>query len=112
MASSNLDPTAFGDWAPSLNHPKLALFEQALSQQADTTDTNQAVKSNHPDQAVTALLAQFQAEALAIRVTCSVYNPSLSKDAYTWQEVRTKANIADIRENNMMAFLKAKATTS
>jgi hypothetical protein len=56
------------------------------------------------------LLAQFQAEALMIRVLCSVHNPSLSKDALTWQEVRTKTSIDEIRENNVVAFLKAKAT--
>jgi|694.fasta_scaffold05730_9 hypothetical protein len=208
MAASNLALAAFGDWAPSHNHPKLALLEHTLTQQTSTTHTNQpdestqayqtiatqpdqtnqaqpgqpdqtfatqpgqpdhtlatqpglpdhtfatqpgqpdhtfatqpglpdhtfatqprlpdqtnrarpgqpdhtfATQPGKPDQTLTIsdLLAQFQAEALMIRVLCSVHNPSLSKDALTWQEVRTKTSIDEIRENNVVAFLKAKAT--
>ena len=144
MAASNLDPSTFGDWAPSHNHPKLALLEHALAQptcsnqpgcfnqacqtfatqpdqagQTFATQPDQAGQTfaTQPDQAqadqgvtIPDLLTQFQAEALMIRVLCSLSNPRLSEDAFTWQEVRTKTSIHEIRENNMMAFLKAKAT--
>ena len=101
MAASDLAPREFGDWAPSHNHAKLALLKDALSEQTD--------QAEQPDQ-LKALLAQFQEDALTIRVLCSVNNPRLSEDAFYWQEVRTKTSIQEILQDNMTAFWKAKAT--